>query len=355
MQPPSFYDLNDDDQKLMLEVGLGNRGVVVNRLNGLCGDIFVFDQGESVNPRYVCAKVPRNHKTASVEEVSRRFVEELSLQLRFSHHTFVHWCFDLRDVLGAPVALFRYWDGDLRHYMSGRTDIGKLSLMAYCCSGLMHCYSRGLVAHQDLKPANIFVRDFEKVSRGLPDLDIYQVAMVADFGLANAFLKSPAVFDGSRPYMAPEQWSESQLSEKTDVFALGVILHELMTDGLHPVGARTDEVWPSAMAGNSKKWTRPESWRRWIARGCPLEAAVILSVDVRSLIERTLSIDPAERPGMAELRGLILGLIKARCEKAHVQLESTIKYFDSNASRGSLDEDWPYLANAWRRFQKSFG
>lgn len=160
MQPPFFYDLSNDEQELMLAVALGNHGVVVNRLNGLCGDIFVLDHGEGVNPRYVCAKVPRKHKTASIEEVNRRFLEELSLQLRFSHHTFVHWCFDLREVLGAPVALFRYWDGDLRFYMLGRTDITKLSLIAYCCSGLMHCYSRGLVAHQDLKPANILEEEW---------------------------------------------------------------------------------------------------------------------------------------------------------------------------------------------------
>lgn len=355
MQSPSYYNLSDDEQELMLAVALGNRGVVVNRLNGLCGDIFVLDQGEGVNPRYVCAKVPRNHKTTSIEEVNRRFLEELSLQLHFSHHTFVHWCFDLREVLGAPVALFRYWDGDLRLYMSGRSDISKLSLIAYCCSGLTHCYSRGLVAHQDLKPANIFVRDFEKVSRGLPDLDIYQLAMIADFGLANAFLKTPAVFDGSRPYMAPEQWNKSQLSEKTDVFALGIILHELLTEGFHPVGVRTDEVWPSANPGSPTKWTRAESWRKWIARNCPIEASVKLSADVTRLVERTLSIDPDGRPSMTELRDLILDLIKARCEKAHFQLEAAIRHFDSNASRGSLEEEWPYLANAWRRFEKRFG
>ncbi|QOD00758.1 serine/threonine protein kinase [Pseudomonas putida] len=355
MQPPFFYDLDDDKQELMLEVALGNRGVVVSRLNGMCGDIFIFDQGERVFPRYVCAKVPRKHRTASIEEVNKRFVEELDLQLRFSQHSLVHWCFDLREVLGAPVALFRYWDGDLRNYMAGNSDITKLSLIAYCCSGLMHCYARGLVAHQDLKPANIFVRNFRKGSSELPDLDIYQVALIADFGLANACIKVPAVFEGSRPYMAPEQWNKSQLSEKTDVFALGVILHELMTEGFHPAGVRTEEVWPSAIPGNSTKWTRSESWKKWIARNCPLEAPVELSADVMILIERTLSIDPGSRPGMAELKDLILDLINLRCGQAHLQLEALIKHFDNNASKGSLEDEWPYVANVWQHFQKRFG
>ncbi|WJD67836.1 protein kinase [Pseudomonas asiatica] len=355
MQPPFFYDLDDDEQKLMLEVALGNRGVVVSRLNGMCGDIFIFDQGERVVPRYVCAKVPRKHRTASIEEVNKRFVEELALQLRFSQHSLVHWCFDLREVLGAPVAMFRYWDGDLRSYMSGSSDITKLSLIAYCCTGLIHCYARGLVAHQDLKPANIFVRDLRKDMCELPALDVYQITLIADFGLANACIKVPAVFDGSRPYMAPEQWNKSPLSEKTDVFALGIILHELMTNGFHPAGVRSEEVWPLAAPGHSTKWTRPESWKKWISGNCPLKAPVELSEDVKRLIESTLSIDPASRPGMEKLRDLILELIKSRCEQAHFQLETLIKYYDLNASKGSLEEEWPYLATVWKRFQNRFG
>jgi len=355
MQNLSFYDLDDDMQALMLAGVLGNRGVVVDRLGGMCGDIFVLDQGEHVHPRYVCAKVPRKPKNASTEEVNKRFLVELELQLRFYHHTFVHWCFDLKDVLGAPVALFRYWDGDLRSCMSSQSEIEKLSLIAYCCSGLMHCYGRGLVAHQDLKPANIFVRDYRKAVRDLPDLDIYLVALIADFGLANAFMQTPAVFDGSRPYMAPEQWSQSPLSEKTDVFALGVILHELLSGGYHPVGVRTAEVWPLAAPGDSKKWTRPERWQKWINRKCPLEAQVQLSPDVRGLIERTLSTDPGSRPTMADLRASILDLIKVRSTEAHHQLRFLIDYFDRGASQAPLETEWPYVAKAWQRLQKRFG
>ncbi|WP_447902994.1 protein kinase domain-containing protein [Pseudomonas serbica] len=353
MQNVCFYDFDDENQALMLEVALGNRGVVVDRLNGMCGDIFVFDQGHQVHPRYVCAKVPRRLKDVTPEEVNKRFLAELGLQLRFYHHTFVHWCFDLKDVLGAPVALFRYWDGDLRSYMSSHSEVTKLSLIAYCCSGLLHCYERGLVAHQDMKPANIFIRDFRRVASGLPDLDIYLVALIADFGLANASVTS-GVFDGSRPYMAPEQWSRSTLSQKTDVFALGIILHELMSGGFHPVGVRTAEVWPSPSIGVSKKWTRPGDWRKWIDRKCPLEAQVELKPDVKRLIELTLSIEPESRPAMAELRTSILDLIKTRSEESHYQLQLLIDHFDREASQDSIETDWPYVAKAWQRLQERF-
>ena len=155
--------------------------------------------------------------------------------------------------------------------------------------------------------------------------------------------------------MAPEQWGKTQLSEKTDVFALGIILYELLTNGVHPAGVRTDDVWPSAKPGHSTKWTRPSDWQKWIARGCPLEAPGNLRSDVISLVKRALSVDPDERPSMVGLRNEILSLIRARCKISHFQLSGLIDHFDGNASKGDLADEWPYLANAWARFQTRFG
>ena len=354
IQAPCFYDLDQDMQSLMLEGVLGNRGNVVSRLNGMCGDIFVLDQGANVTPRYVCAKVPRRTESISPEEASMRFVGELELQLGYYHHAFVHWCFDLKEVLGVPVALFRFWGADLRHVMPSQSVIEKLSLIAYSCSGLMHCYRKWLVAHQDLKPANIFVRDVKCAFPGLPPLDIYKVALVADFGLANASINS-GVFEGSRPYMSPEQWAKSPLSEKTDVFALGVILHELLTDGYHPAGLKTADVWPAPAAGQSKKWTRAEAWRKWIDKNCPLDSAVQMDDDARELIQRMLSPDPNNRPSMASTRESVLGLVKDRSGEAHHQLQFLLDHFDGQASQAPIDTEWPHLAKAWKRLKLRFG
>lgn len=62
--------------------------------------------------------------------------------------------------------------------------------MVYVCAGLRHCYKAGLVSHQDLKPANIFLEDLAGRLIGRSDLDIYTVARVADFGMANASIDS---------------------------------------------------------------------------------------------------------------------------------------------------------------------
>ncbi|WP_193067830.1 protein kinase domain-containing protein, partial [Halomonas sp. 3D7M] len=265
MEQIDFHALDEHQKKLMLEIALGNKGKCVSVSEGMCGEIYVFDQGGNVSPRYVCAKIPKPLTNISVEETNNRFVNELKNQLSYNQQRFVHWAFDFSEVLGTPLALFRYWGSDLEKVIRKpelSSKVEKLSILVYVCSGLSHCYKRGLVAHQDLKPANIFLKNVKSDFCDLPDLDIYSLALIADFGLANASLDS-SVFGGSRPYMAPEQWDEFELSPKTDVFALGVILYELMSGGFHPVGIKLSDYWPMPLKNNSKKWTKADAWRKW--------------------------------------------------------------------------------------------
>ena len=119
-----------------------------------------------------------------------------------------------------------------------------------------------LVENQDLKPDNVFL-DIIKNRFDMPDdYPLTHFALLADFGLANAF----SIFGhkyGSRPYMAPEQYDKKPDSlAKADVFAIGVILHELASGGHHPAGVRTHDIWPTPQEGQSKKWMRETPWKK---------------------------------------------------------------------------------------------
>ncbi len=141
------------------------------------------------------------------------------------------------------------------------------------------------VVHRDLKPSNVLLR---------PDGQ----ALLLDFNLsADARAAGPRL-GGTLPYMAPEQLrallqleAGEALDGRMDLFALGVMLYELLT-GKHPFGAPPAGQ-PPAEAG-------PALLERQ-RRGCPplriLNPAV--DGDLAGLIERCLAFDPAGRPASA--------------------------------------------------------
>ena len=118
---------------------------------------------------------------------------------------------------------------------SPKTRIDLVRLAAQTLEGLAFLHSRG-VLHLDIKPQNILL-----TAEGIP--------VLSDFGLARS-LEGPAIKQnpqlqmlsdgapGTLAYMAPEQVLESGVSVKTDVFAFGSVLFELLTGRL-PFAADT--------------------------------------------------------------------------------------------------------------------
>lgn len=353
MSSLSFYELDLEKQKYFLELSFPKRGKCIEETGGLCGQIFIFDQGINVFPRFVCAKIAKPLRSETKEETSKRFLQELEAQLSFYQNMYVHWITDIDTVYDVPVAWFRYWDNDLLEIIKADKSslITKLSILIYLCTGLEHCYSQGLTAHQDLKPANIFIRDFSKNIRDLPNLDIYKIAMVADFGLADAFQKIE-LFDGAKPYKSPEQWLKKQLTPKSDIFSLGIIFYELFSGGYHPVGIKLNEHWPEPIGDNSKKWTRDTAWKKWIEQGALIEHRNSdVNDELRELISKMLSIDAQVRPTIDQVLNSLLLEVKKLNKDSYEQLVFQLDYFKSESCNTGLEEKWPYLSKNWENLK----
>ncbi len=113
-----------------------------------------------------------------------------------------------------------------------------LALGVGLARGLAAAHRQG-VLHRDLKPSNALVTDTGEVK-------------LLDFGLAERFVPgeaspsdSPSVLVGTRPYLAPELLERAPATPKSDIYALGLVLHELCT-GEPPRGTphRPEEVAP---------------------------------------------------------------------------------------------------------------
>ncbi|MFN0248299.1 MAG: serine/threonine-protein kinase [Kofleriaceae bacterium] len=92
------------------------------------------------------------------------------------------------------------------------------------CSGLEFAHARpgGAIIHADISPSNLLLTTSGEVR-------------VADFGIARREGGGWGVVEGKWAYMAPEQARGEPLTPRSDVFALGVVLYELIT-GAHPFG-----------------------------------------------------------------------------------------------------------------------
>jgi tetratricopeptide (TPR) repeat protein/tRNA A-37 threonylcarbamoyl transferase component Bud32 len=133
---------------------------------------------------------------------------------------------------GRPFFVMEYVQGvPLTQYCAGARlgVIERLQLFVQVCQAVQHAHQKGVI-HRDLKPSNILVA----VADGVP------VPKVIDFGLAKA-LHEPltdnpqetahGVLVGTPLYMSPEQagFDNPDVDTRADVYALGVVLYELLT------------------------------------------------------------------------------------------------------------------------------
>jgi serine/threonine protein kinase len=111
-----------------------------------------------------------------------------------------------------------------------RTTAQRLELFVSVCQAVQHAHQKGVI-HRDIKPSNILVAS--ENGRAVPK--------VIDFGVAKAttevsltdktLVTRVGMFIGTPAYMSPEQadFSEAGIDTRTDIYALGVLLYELLT------------------------------------------------------------------------------------------------------------------------------
>ena len=153
-------------------------------------------------------------------------------------------------------------------------------------SGLAHAHAHHVI-HRDLKPSNVFLTREGRVT-------------LLDFGLAHVAAESSDIPHlpkaGTPLYMAPEQWRGGAQDEHTDVWAAGVLFHELLT-GRAPYQCNTRREL-------EKRVLSPEPVS-------PVRAHLPeLPEDVARLVMAMLAKEPSQRPSSAELRERLRRLVQ---------------------------------------------
>jgi serine/threonine protein kinase len=175
--------------------------------------------------------------TFSTAAMRLRFQREAEAAAALNHPGIVT-VYGMEEVEGLPLYAMEWIDGvpadawaaDTGGHPRDPRDV--LELFTRICDAVAHAHARG-VLHRDLKPSNVLVDE-----RGGPH--------VLDFGLARwmdgAALRQgqdeatlTADFVGTPAYAAPEQFHGGRVDQRTDIYSLGVMLHQMLT-GTSPYG-----------------------------------------------------------------------------------------------------------------------
>jgi len=221
---------------------------------------------------------------AQTEEARERFTREVRLARQVSHPN-VCRVFDIGEITETSDAgktlthtflTMEFVDGeDLASLMRriGRLPPDKsVEIARQMCAGLAAAHERGII-HRDLKPANIMLDGRGRVR-------------ITDFGLAGlaAEIEGADARAGTPAYMSPEQFAGGDVTPKSDLYSLGLVLYEIFT-GKRPFDASSfDEM---ARLRDKSAPTHPSQ--------------IVKDIDplVERVILRCLEKDPAKRPASA--------------------------------------------------------
>jgi serine/threonine protein kinase len=360
-----LWDFPEELQPKLIEISLSKYGTLVDQQSSPHSRIFTFDRGASNSARFIVAKGIHVNESMLLRERQRylqRVLHEVNEAFAVCHHPSIHRFFDIELVYGIPFLLSRKRDATLRDVINAGPlpELELISIAVQIVHALNYCAQRNLVCHQDLKPENVFV-DFIPTHCVVPaGYPLRCRTFVADFELANAYFKLRHLH-GSRPYMAPEQYGRHQDGDhplpdfsRVDVFALGVILVEMLTGGVHPVGKYTRLIWPTPAAGQSRKWLREDPWKQWLAHGATVSGfGERQNLKLVSIIRSCLETDTALRLSRHQLEAFLLDLLGEIDERVHLAVTLMLTEFDRHANEGEAG-GWPYYSERLHQLNKVY-
>lgn len=286
----------DDDQRLEPGARAGEYEIVGHLGSGAMGDVYA--GRHPVIGKQVAVKVIKRTLAASAE-AAERFVREARAVNRVDHPNVLDvFAFGRLDD-GRPYLVMDLLEGeslgDRLRREGALPPADALDILTPVCEALAAAHDQGVI-HRDLKPDNVFLARGGRV-------------FVLDFGIARMLgdataetgpgtLTGEGVWLGTPAYMSPEQWTAEGATARSDLYATGAMLYEMLT-GKAPYQARSV---PAMMEKHFHAEVPPLTTHK----GARLPAAW------HQVVRRAMAKKPEDRPAdaralLAEARAALAG------------------------------------------------
>ena len=272
------------DLRTQLQAALGDAYLIEREL-GRGGMALVYLAQDRKRHRPVAIKILLPELAAAVG--AERFLREIEVTASFAH-PHVLPLLDSGDADGIPYYIMPFIEGDnVRALLSRERQLPidvAVQITREVASALAFAHRRGVV-HRDIKPENILLQDGH--------------AVVADFGIARALdaagaekLTGTGMTLGTPTYMSPEQSAGETVDARSDIYALGCVLYEMLAGEAPFTG-------PTAQAVIAKR----------MSTTAPRISATRASVPtaLTDAIAKSLALVPADRFATADEFGKALG------------------------------------------------
>jgi len=268
---------------------------------------------------------------SSDTKLLKRFHREIEILKRLTHPNIVK-CYGGGVSQGQPFYAMEFINGgtiqDVLKKRRTLTVEQAIEVGRQLCAALEHAHNAGIV-HRDLKPANLFVSRNGRLKLG-------------DFGIARdteaTALTAAGKTVGTYAYMSPEQiHGGAPISRKTDLYATGCVLYEVLTGETPFVGDNPAEMLMQHLNDD------PHNVRDRIP-DCPIW--------LDELIERLLAKDPEERPYDALAVHTELTEIRRRLRESTAEPSHATAANADIATREGYEGDGKFDVNKLRRKKK---
>jgi serine/threonine protein kinase len=294
---------------------------IVRRLGqGAQGDVALAEDTRLGRP--VALKTVRVGGRSEAEQVARvrALLDEARIVGRLSHPNIVT-LHDAGEDSGIPYLVFEYVEGETlaaRLRAHKRLEPARAAhIAAQVLAALAYAHAKG-VLHRDIKPANVMLAG--------------ETARLMDFGIALR-VDDPEVeqkLAGTPAYLAPETISGQGFSPAADVFAVGMMLYEMLTGSVAVVGENAFETLHRQLTE---------------ALAAPSVRAAAVDESLDSIVMKALSKDPAGRyPAAQSMREALLAWLAAGSEPGGdgAGAQSTVQFV---LRRMRHKSDFPALAS----------